>query len=351
MIDQTRDKVELHHYFFSGMEASQIGALKSVLDYYNVSITPSWLYGMSGMAFLIVHDQTCKKPNAGPPESQLYKLARNIGLNIEGVHTYAEGDNFLELQRLMWDNARKAMNNGYPVFAKNIDIKNQTSIIYGYDDTGYYTGSWHSGNGHENSDDVIPWEYLGQSLCPCGYCVRRRETFNYKPGAGGIISLHWATVTAVENDVTALRNALEFVVGLNERGSMEWHNDKYFIGKQAYDQWIREIEANHINKYDFSITLEPIAEARRYSIHFLNDIKDVINVRSPRLLDEAIDVYTKIASIYKGVVEKYPYEQPSEEFDDNDRRQIIKVLDELMFLEEQAITIIRTLYNEIEVSA
>lgn len=351
MIDQLKGKVELKNYSFSGLEASQVGAIKSVLDYYNVPATPSWIYGMSGMAFLIVHDQTFKKPNAGPPESLLYRLVRNIGLNIEGVHTYAEGEEFKELQRTMWNKAKEAINKGYPVFAKNIDIQNQTSIIYGYDHVGYYTHSWHGGNGHEHFDEVIPWEYLGQSFCPCEYCLRKREIYNYEPETKGIISLHWATLIPAASHLSALKDALEFVVGLNEQGVMEWHNDKYFIGKQAYVQWVTELEKNNINKYHFSLTIEPIADARRHAVHFLNEIKVLVNNQpSLRIIDEAIEVYTKIASIYKVLVEKYPYEQPHEQIDDTDRKQIVEVLKELMHLEEQAINMIKKLYREIEMS-
>ncbi|WP_165921083.1 hypothetical protein [Paenibacillus albiflavus] len=47
----SRDKVELHNYYFSGLEASQIGALKSVVDFYKIPASSAWIYGMTGMAF------------------------------------------------------------------------------------------------------------------------------------------------------------------------------------------------------------------------------------------------------------------------------------------------------------
>ncbi|SHE15086.1 Uncharacterised protein [Chlamydia abortus] len=83
-----------------------------------------------------------------------------------------------------------AINSKQPVFAKNIDIGNQTSIIYAYDEIGYFTHSWHTGYAH--SEDVIPWNLLGLSLCPCINCVNSRKTSEYTNSTGGLISLHWA---------------------------------------------------------------------------------------------------------------------------------------------------------------
>jgi hypothetical protein len=348
MMKETIDnKVELNNYFFSGLEASQIGALKSVLDYYNKPISSSWVYGMTGMAFLIVHDQYFKKPNSGPPETQLFKQARNIGLNIEGVHTYAEDGIFKDLQQSLWISAREAINKGYPVFAKNIDIENQTSVVYGYDTVGYYTHSWHDGNGHENAGDVIPWDKLGQSLCPCGYCKTNREIFNNQEEIKGVISLHWATLIPVIDDLSAFKNALEFVIELNEKGVIHWHNDKYFVGRQAYIEWISALELNKIDKFHFSLTLEPIADARIHAYNFLYEVKDSVNGQSSILIDEALEVYKKIAEIYKVLVQKFSYEQPRESINDKDRNESIESINELMHYEEQAYEILKRINKEI----
>jgi hypothetical protein len=342
------NKLELSNYYFSGLEASQIGALKSVADYYHIPVSSSWIYGMTGMAFLIVHDQSFKKENAGPPDTDLFKLAHNVGLSIEGVHTYAENGMFKELQRGLWNSAREAINKGYPVFAKNIDIENQTSVVYGYDTVGYYTYSWHSGNGHENADDVIPWGKLGQSLCPCGYCKSNREIFNIVVETKGLISLHWAKRIPPANPLSALKDALKFVIGLNDQGVIRWHNEKYLIGRQAYIEWISALERNEINKFDFSLTLEPIADARSHAVLFLLEVKDSVYGLSSMLIDEVLEVYKKITEIYKALVHKFPYEQPREPISDDDRKESIESINKLMHFEEQAYEILKRIYKEIK---
>jgi len=350
-MESVSDKVELANYYFSGLEASQIGALKSVLNYYQAPVSASWIYGMTGIAFLTVHDQTFLKPNAGPPDSDLFRLARNIGLQIEGTHTYAENERFRELQLDMWNKAREAIGQGYPVFAKNIDIENQTSVIYGYDSAGYYTYSWHGGEGHDHADDVIPWDKLGKCYCPCSYCRGReenQETNDNRRNEEGLISLHWAALVPAADPRTAFQAALEYLIALNDRGTIRWHNETLFIGEQAYLGWIQALEQNRIDKYWFSLTLEPIADARSHAVLFLREVKHLdIGVSSERI-DEALEVYTKIAGIYKYLVQKFPYEQPREWMEDADREESVTLLKQVMQYEKRALDMIKAWYEDIK---
>ncbi|TCZ79311.1 hypothetical protein E0485_05455 [Paenibacillus albiflavus] len=269
-------------------------------------------------------------------------------MNIEGIHTYVENEQFKILQEKVWNIAREAIDKGYPVFAKNIDIENQTSIVYGYDSVGYYTHSWHSGDEHENASDVIPWENLGQSLCPCEYCRRNREALNKKVDTKGLISLHWATPIPIANHLAALKDALGFVIELNEQGVIHWCKDKYFVGRQAYIEWIRALELNQIDKFHFSLTLEPLAEARRHALNFLNEIKDIASGQFPSLIDEALEVYSNIAERYNLLLQKFPYEQPRELMIDTDRNECIKIMKELIHYEDHGYEIIKRMYKEIE---
>lgn len=347
-MERINHKVELDNYHFSGLEASQIGALLSVLKYYKEPTSASWIYGMTGMAFLLVHDHEFKQPNAGPPDSQIFMLARNIGLDIEGVHTYAEQDQFRALQQDMWHHAYTAIDQGYPVFAKNLDIENQTSLVYGVDAEGYYTHSWHGGEGHENWDDVIPWDRLGLSYCPCRYCRSRSEPLNPIASVPRLISLHWAKIIPAIEPLDALREALQFVIALNQQGVMYWHHHTYVVGEQAYIGWMKALEHNKIEKYYFSLTIEAIADARRNAVHFFNELKDLGLGVSSDLIDEAMEKYTKIAAHYTHLVHKYPYEQPRELLDDMDRQACIEILQKLMQDEKQALGILVKLLEQIE---
>ncbi|MBO7744394.1 hypothetical protein I8J29_09325 [Paenibacillus sp. MWE-103] len=90
-------KVQLENYKFSGIDASLVGAIKSIADYYQIPLTTSWIFGMTGLAFLHVLDEDLVEPNGGPPEPEVLNLVRNIGLEIDGLHVYAERVDFINL--------------------------------------------------------------------------------------------------------------------------------------------------------------------------------------------------------------------------------------------------------------
>lgn len=191
-------KAILESYRFSGFHKSYIGALKSCADYLKVHCSSAWIYGMTGSAFITVVDKDLAAPNIGEPEQEIFDLAAHLGLQIRGFHTFADQVDFPRLQREAWDAARSALNEGLPVFAKELDLGNETSLIYAYDDAGYYTHSWHGGDGHEGADDVIPWSKLGRNYCPCTQCKAKSNNeewandavYRGKPEDGGFISLH-----------------------------------------------------------------------------------------------------------------------------------------------------------------
>ncbi len=49
--------VRLENYKFSGLDASLVGAIKSVVVYYQIPLTASWIYGMlETKAFTVVKE-------------------------------------------------------------------------------------------------------------------------------------------------------------------------------------------------------------------------------------------------------------------------------------------------------
>jgi len=337
VVDSSR-MISLENYKFSGLDASLIGAIRSVIDYYQLPLTTSWIYGMTGYAFLHVLDEEMIKPNIGPPETEVFKLIRNLGVEINGFHVYAEGEKFKNLQTEAWEKAKLAINSKQPVFAKNIDIRNQTSVVYAYDDIGYYTKSWHTG--YEHSEDVIPWNALGLGLCPCINCVNSRKESEFKNPTGGLISLHWAKPVQAIDELSALKKALEFVIHLNEEGIYKWEGKTYFVGHRAYERWLTAIENNIINKYYFSLFVEILNEGRHHAVQFLSEIKEKFAFKNEQLLDEGITTYGEISSRYKTLNEMYPYEEPPV-VELNEKEHCAAIVKELMSLEEKALNIIK----------
>lgn len=333
--------VQLENYKFSGIDASLIGAIKSVSDYYQIPITTSWIYGMTGLAFLHVLDENLVEPNGGPTEQEVFHLTRNIGVKVQGLHVYAEADNFHNLQFDAWEKAKLAINSKQPVFAKNLDIENQTSVIYAYDDIGYYTHSWHAG--YEDFDNVIPWNSLGLSHCPCINCVNYRKSSPTVNSAGGLISLHWATPIQPTDELTAFKKALEFVIRLNEEGSYKWSGKTYLIGSKAYERWLTALESNDFDKYFFSLFVEVLNEARNHAIKFLTEIKGKNIGVSEQLIDEGINKYSEVSSEYKILRDMYPYQEPRES-EIKQKEQCIAILEKLYQLEMDCLKLIKKVY-------
>ncbi|RAV23219.1 hypothetical protein [Paenibacillus contaminans] len=338
---RSANTIRLDHYKFSGLDASLLGAIKSVTDYYQIPLTTSSIYGITGLAFLHILDEDLMEPNGGPPEPEIFKLARNIGVNIEGIHAYAEGDYFKSLQAEAWEKAKQAINAKQPVFAKNIDIGNQTSVINAYDDIGYYTDSWHTG--YEHSEDVIPWDLLGLSLCPCINCVNSRKAAEYANPTGGHISLHWAYPIQAAEDLSVIRDALEFVIRLNEEGTYTWMGKMYFVGQSAYERWLRALANDDIHNYYFSLFVEILNESRNHAVRFLTELKSKPLEINERLIDEGIQIYSEISSKYKALRDMYPYEEPPVR-EIKEKERCVAIVSELMTLERSALTTIKEIH-------
>jgi len=300
---------------------------------------------MTGLAFAHILDELAAEPNGGPPEQEVFRLARNIGVDVQGLHVLAEGDQFHNLQKVAWENAQLAINNKQPVFAKNLDIENQTSVVYAYDETGYYTYSWHSG--YEGCDDVIPWQFLGRSHCPCIHCVHRRLSSqdSYSPPRG-LISLHWAAPCEPIDERTSCKEALEFVIRLNEEGTYQWLGKTYWAGSEAYERWLNGIERNKVDQYFFSLFIEILYEARSHAVMFLTEIKERKWGINGKGIDAAIHTYGEIASGYKTLKELYPYREPRESEIEH-KEVCISVLTKVYRLEREALTLLKKIYADL----
>ena len=335
---QDRIQGKLSNYGFTGLDASQLGAVKSVADYYQMPLSATKIYGCTGLAFLTVMDEDCVQPNAGPPEPELFRLVGNLGIHIEGIHQYAEGDAFKKLQADAWETAKSSIDAGRPVFAKNAAQSNQTSVITAYDETGYSIDSWHTGS--DNWDEVIPWNKLGLSRCPCINCVNDREMLGAGEETSGLISLHWASPVSAMDNRSAVLAGLRYALELVDRGAYEEFGRRYYVGPSALAHWIDAARNDRVSKFSFALIIEVLYEARHHAGLFLTEIRQDLSLSRP-VLDQAIDTYGHIAAKVKELKERFPYEQPREPFNEEERDGVVSALTDLLALEKQAIACLR----------
>jgi hypothetical protein len=332
----------LEPYRFSGYHKSHIGALKSCLEYLDIPCSAAWVFGMTGAAFMTIVDDNLSAPNIGEPEEDMFQLARHIGLEIRGFHTFANKAEFDRLQREAWDTARFALDQGLPVFAKELDLGNETSLVYAYSDEGYYTHSWHAGNGHEGFDDVILWTELGRNYCPCISCKARKlnnvwsneGVYIGDPLEGGFISLHWASSILPSDDHIALQAALTYVLQFSRLETYEWGGRKFHIGTAAYNRWIEALQKDTILGFYMGYFAEICHESRHYAYLFLKEA----SLRFDGALSEAIftaaDHYKFTKEAFLSLSNLFPWSQPHTPIEDPDRRrEAVELITQIKHLE------------------
>lgn len=334
----------LESYRFSGFHKSHIGAIKSCIDFLNLNCSAAWVYGITGGAFMAVIDEEVSAPNIGEPEEAMFKLARHLGLEIHGIHAFADAAEFPRLQREAWDSARTALDRGLPAFAKELDLGNETSLIYAYDDAGYYTHSWHGGKGHEGSDDVIPWTELGRNYCPCSSCRARARSGEWSnegvyrgdPQGGGFVSLHWASCTTPSDTHTALRAALGYALAFSRKGAYEWGGRKFYSGLAAYDRWIESVRKGTIHGFYMGYFADMFYESRLHAHRFLMEASERFDGKPRDELHAAAKHYSAIRATFKSLNELFPWMQPHAPIEDSDRRrEAAELLTRIRKLEEE----------------
>lgn len=332
----------LDNYHFTGSHASHIGAIQSSLAYYGIEASASSVFGLTGHAFLMVVDSGMVNPIVGLPEEDFFRLAGNLGIQIDGVSRIVTGDELPSLQAEAWDRIRGALDNGQPAFAKELDLGNETSVIYGYGNQGYFKYSWHGGDGHEGAEDEIPWTTLGRNYCPCRECRDRplkpsTDLYLGMHTDGAFLSYHWAARIDKQKDIRqALREALAFTLQFNRQKKYTWGKGTFFTGADAYDVWIDSVRTASMHGFYMGYFVDVWQESRHHAAQFLRELQSAI----PELqteLGEAAATYAAISTIYRQLNELFPWMQPREPIADPFRRKdAINLLTEAKELEKTA---------------
>ncbi|MCR2805765.1 hypothetical protein [Paenibacillus soyae] len=340
-------KTALEGYRFAGMHRSCVGAVKSCLQYYGTDDSSAWVYGITGGAFLMIVDEELSAPLVGDPEESMFALSQHLGLNIRGTNEAADSGPALEaLQLEAWELARTALDRGVPAFAKELDLGNETSLIYGYDETGYYTHSWHSGPGlHEGADGVVPWTMLGRSYCPCAACraraengEKRKHVYRGLPEDGGFVSLHVAEQRERPDDRTAMAAALRFAAEWSRKGVYTWGGRTFYSGSAAYDRWLTAVRDGSIEAFYMGYFIDIMHESRRYAAQFLTEAAERLaeDAALARRLTAAAEHYKQVSGLYRTLEQMFPWMQPHEPIADAERRQqAIERLERIKPLDEE----------------
>jgi len=135
---------------------THMGCIGGCLDYLGMKVTDGWLYGATGYAFALnIHKQLCPSaPYTWEGDDQV-RLGRNVGYTQETVLNKSK-DDFAQKQRLAWDMVRKALDEGSPCLAYDLEF-GEWYVVHGYDQSGHYYRAIPS----LETDGPLAWDKLG----------------------------------------------------------------------------------------------------------------------------------------------------------------------------------------------
>jgi hypothetical protein len=268
---------------------SHLGCIKGCLEYLNLGVSDAWLFGATGHAFIInIHQVVCPSgPTAWNYES-LFMLGKNVGYNINGVWALKSHPDFSQKQKLAWEHAKKAIDQGIPCYGWELDIP-EFYLVYGYDDEGYYF----SGPGCDSGKGPKSWKELGDT----GIGVL--EMYSVHPGQGA-------------DDIKTIKDAFEFVLE-HSKNPKKWIYPKYKAGSAGFDNWIQALENGKADGFGMAYNSAVWSECRMFAVEFLMEAKDRLGEKFNALFGQAITHYKAVAQNLIKVTESFPFPPKGDE--------------------------------------
>ena len=285
---------------------SHMGAIEGCLKYLGMDITPGWLYGGTGNAFVMcVGTDLCPSGPHCWHYGKVHELARNLGVKIEHFPARQMEGSLEDKQPKAWEFIRKAIDDGAPLCCWHWEHL----VINGYDGDGFlYSGPLRRDHKH------VPWEEFGTA--PCGL-----ETWTVQPGEKA-------------DDRTVIRETLSFALEF-AASPEKLMLEGYGGGSAGYDNWITGLESGEVSPDGAASHAIIWAECRRFALEFLREANRRTDKQFDELFRPAIERYRVVRDNLKTVAELFPWGDDGEmkrRVADPERRQ--KAVDALRTAKE-----------------
>ena len=289
-------KKELENLRWRPQWVSHLGCVKGCLDYLGMDVSDAWLFGATGHAFIInVHDVVCPSGPTAWNTEMLRKLGKNVGYETHGLSANRKDADFEQKRKLIWENAKLALDNGLPTYGWELDVP-EYYVVFGYDDVGYY----YSGPMCDDGAGPKPWRDLGESDI-------------------GVLEMYSLVEGEAADDRTTVKEALAFALAFAQSPA-EWVFPKYKAGLGGFDNWVKAVEGNIAHGHGVAYNAVVWHECRRFAVEFLKEAKERLGGPAAPF-DEAIASYEAVAENLKKVVELFPFHGlKSEHIQDEGRR-------------------------------
>jgi hypothetical protein len=239
------------------------------LEYLKIGMTPAWLFGGTGYAFVInISDEAHESSPTAWDNQMIYDLAPNIGIRIQGFTTRQEiaGENFAAKQREAGELIRAAIDRGLPCYGWEVQPwMPEFGVITGYDDVGYYYSMYETGG-------PVPWEEYGK------HDVKTITAYSVEP-------------CPPAPDYKVVKDVLNAVLE-HAATSSGWHSpddvDIYTTGPVAYDVWSAALESGAAKRDGTSFCALVWHECRAYAVDFLQEARARLSGQVSPACDEAL---------------------------------------------------------------
>jgi len=197
-----------------------MGVLKGVFDYFRIPVSDPWLFGGSGHAFLInIHEELCPSGPYVWNYKTFFELVRKLGVEMKDLgffHPKSAPDEIKEIEEIL----RRNIDENVPCSLLNLE----NQLVSGYNDTQFIVQQpWAKVDFPPKTLTFQTWEELGKEFH---------------------ISFFSFAQTEATDERTIIRDSLSYAVDL-AKNPARYRSEHYYIGLEAYDTWVKAVEAGH----------------------------------------------------------------------------------------------------------
>ena len=197
-----------------------MGVLKGVSDFLKMPLSGAWLFGGSGHAFLInIHEELCPSGPYVWNYETFFKLAKNLGIEMKDLGFFHPKSTPHEIKQIE-EVLKEKIDDNVPCSLLNLE----NQLISGYNDKHFITQQpWPSVDFPPKTLTFQTWEELGNEFH---------------------ISFFSFAQTERADELTLIKESLRYAVDL-VRNPSKYRHEHYYVGLEAYDTWIKAVEAGH----------------------------------------------------------------------------------------------------------
>ncbi|MCW4026945.1 MAG: hypothetical protein NWE76_05640 [Candidatus Bathyarchaeota archaeon] len=236
-----------------------MGVLKGVSDYFKIPLSAAWLFGGSGHAFLInIHEELCPSGPYVWNYETFFSLAGNLGIEMKDLgffHPKSTRDEIKQIEETL----KKTIDDHVPCSLLNLE----NQLISGYNDQHFVVQQpWSGVDFPPKTLTFRTWEELG-------------DEFH--------ISFFSFAQTEKTDKLTVIKDSLKYAVDLF-RNPSKYRHEHYYIGLEAYETWIKAVEAgqgpSHGNWWNGTVWWECREMASEYFSEIASEFKGEIQRRA-----------------------------------------------------------------------